>query len=275
MERLAQELIDKIVGYFWEDSPTLRHCALVCRSWSYPSRSHLFSSLTVDVQEGKTGHRYISDWKSALDASPEIRGYIRLVTVYGARWENTVEPFVAEASTVLAILENLASLTLTGILWPRTGTAVNLFSAGAMQLHCSVSRLVLTDVVFDTADDLFQFIREFSSLAHLELHFTTWTQTSYDSRSFDVLEPPPRSSMSRLTRLDIANPSSWNILIRFLITHFRIELSSIRIRWVAAHYLPLAQVSGDYLRSIEVDFYRAEENLTGLIISIPSSSIQN
>jgi hypothetical protein len=45
--RLPPELIDLVIDALHDDRATLKICALVCRSWVYASRHHLFSHLRV------------------------------------------------------------------------------------------------------------------------------------------------------------------------------------------------------------------------------------
>jgi hypothetical protein len=233
--------------------------------------------MTLDVHEGQTGSRTIAGWKQLLDAVPEIRGFIRLVTVYGARWEGTVDSLVSEASSVLALLSNVKSLSFTGIQWPRMtddaeGSCVNLFSAGAASIHSTVTRILLTDVVFNSAQDLFNFLKEFTSLTYLEMHFVVWTgneESDLPLPTLPIENPAASSSAPRLRYLDLANVSSWNRVVQFLAKNFRLELTSIKIRWEAVNYNHLVHISGRYLKSIEIDFYRTEErNVQGEVLLV-------
>ncbi|KDQ09601.1 hypothetical protein BOTBODRAFT_36854 [Botryobasidium botryosum FD-172 SS1] len=45
--QLPNELISIIIDYLHDDKPTLKICALICRDWIAPSRSHLLRSIRV------------------------------------------------------------------------------------------------------------------------------------------------------------------------------------------------------------------------------------
>lgn len=46
-DRLPIEIYERIVGFLFADRMALSTCSLVCRSWYYASRYHLFSGLKV------------------------------------------------------------------------------------------------------------------------------------------------------------------------------------------------------------------------------------
>ena len=49
--RVPQELIDEILDHLAKDTRTLHSCSLVAKSWIYPSRRHLFSTLFLTAND--------------------------------------------------------------------------------------------------------------------------------------------------------------------------------------------------------------------------------
>lgn len=49
--RVPQELVDEILDHLSKDTTTLRSCSLVAKSWIYPSRRHLFTTLFLTASD--------------------------------------------------------------------------------------------------------------------------------------------------------------------------------------------------------------------------------
>jgi len=49
--RVPQEIVDEVLDHLANDTPTLRSCSLVAKSWIYPSHRHLFNSVFFTANE--------------------------------------------------------------------------------------------------------------------------------------------------------------------------------------------------------------------------------
>lgn len=64
--RLAQELIDIIIDYFYADGRVLGVCGLVCKAWVSSSRYHLFSQLSLDSGSVKSIFQLLDSHRSTI-----------------------------------------------------------------------------------------------------------------------------------------------------------------------------------------------------------------
>ncbi|KAF9526870.1 hypothetical protein CPB83DRAFT_857133 [Crepidotus variabilis] len=79
--RLPQELTDHIIDHLYDDSASLRSCALVCHSWLPPSRYHLFAKVSLKATSAQAEPSYLVErckrLHRTLVESPEIICNIR------------------------------------------------------------------------------------------------------------------------------------------------------------------------------------------------------
>jgi hypothetical protein len=120
--KLAQELIDAIIGDLHDDAWTLRSCSLVCRSWLPTSHRHFFHRI-VFSPPGKcyyrsprdVSYRYSKRLYRLLLDSPYVSNYIQELKVYegqrlkGQAWIETdqILPFLLRRLTNLKRIEFL------------------------------------------------------------------------------------------------------------------------------------------------------------------------
>ncbi|KAG6840376.1 hypothetical protein C0991_007113 [Blastosporella zonata] len=96
---LPQELVDHIVDHLQGDFAALKCCALVCRAWLSPSRSHIFRRISLQPPQptrsffGWGRRPAIRSLLLAIQTAPEIASYIQDVEVVNGEWntnENTL-----------------------------------------------------------------------------------------------------------------------------------------------------------------------------------------
>ncbi|KAJ6449402.1 hypothetical protein C8R47DRAFT_1330026 [Mycena vitilis] len=71
----VQELVDYILFFLRDSRSNMKTCALVCRSWVYPARSHLFREITVFVVSNLED--LLTQWPRVLAESPHLTCHIR------------------------------------------------------------------------------------------------------------------------------------------------------------------------------------------------------
>ena len=169
--RLPQELIDAIIDYLHDNKRTLRSCTLVCKTWIYRARFHLFSRLEVTSQDiverlirakyviPFIRHIYLQPSQINLQVLPRV-GFenIQSLTLMGGRFRPMDDP-------VLSILCNTFSSVVT--LEVRNGMFDNL--ASLVRVVCAFSHLRTLDIYGDTSADLPTSLNLSTHLRHLIL----------------------------------------------------------------------------------------------------------
>lgn len=79
--RLPQELVDHIIDHLFDDSPTLKRCALVSQAWLPTSRLHLFAKVSLKATSPQQGPAILQERCKRLHGilvrNPEIICNIR------------------------------------------------------------------------------------------------------------------------------------------------------------------------------------------------------
>ncbi|KAJ6537407.1 hypothetical protein DFH09DRAFT_1369151 [Mycena vulgaris] len=81
LSRFPQELIDKVIEENGGDTPTLRSCALVCRSFLPSSQARIFSHIDLIAQS--TPFRYTRQLHLILQDSPHLSTHVRSLRIVG------------------------------------------------------------------------------------------------------------------------------------------------------------------------------------------------
>ncbi|KAF8075343.1 hypothetical protein FPV67DRAFT_629796 [Lyophyllum atratum] len=108
---LPQELVDQIIDHLHDQDLTLKACALVCRTWLTPCRSHIFRNVVLQprlVVRGFLnwfkGPSHIASLYSILDSTPEVASFIRNLVIR----EGMVDrDWMAREKTLIPILRLL------------------------------------------------------------------------------------------------------------------------------------------------------------------------
>ncbi|KAJ7695252.1 hypothetical protein B0H14DRAFT_3659191 [Mycena olivaceomarginata] len=82
MAQLPQELVDYIVDYLHDSPRDWPACALVARSWVYPTQSHIFRSVRL-VSTRPRNERLWARFEALTNASPHLIRHVRYLYGHG------------------------------------------------------------------------------------------------------------------------------------------------------------------------------------------------
>ncbi|PBK65295.1 hypothetical protein ARMSODRAFT_441023 [Armillaria solidipes] len=122
---IPQELIDIIIDYLYNDTHSLRACALVSSSWSGRSQQHLFSRITLAGRPwpDKPKSRSAAElFLRLIESAPHIPSFVRHLEIIEGdifeydRWLGRSIPVL---DRILPALTNLRTLHInfSGVLW--------------------------------------------------------------------------------------------------------------------------------------------------------------
>ena len=191
---LPQELLEEILSYLppedVQDQQSLANCSLVSKSWTNPSRRHLFK--TVDIRE-----KSLQPWRDTISpANHELLQHIQaLLYITDAKTWRTGRPpayRIYVLQDYLPFLHRLQHLSLFSVQIPSDiSPKLEIFSA--FQYTLSHLSLVDCDVSISA---LVTLINYFPSLDHLDL--------SSFRRNTDGM-PTPSLSRPRMSRLHLSD----------------------------------------------------------------------
>jgi hypothetical protein len=199
---LPPELLDIIIGFLYDDIPTLASCALVCKDWLPSSRSHLFHTLILNSWNSE---KFLPLLKSPLHG-PAIAPHVRelwIIEDYGYHaWFNEGLPVMC-----MGVLRSVTSLHVDQLHWEKLGGESR---AALMSFLHSVEELTLMGCKFQTFDQFTEVVSEPRSLRKLEMFGTVWKDGA--TVELDRLPCP-----SQLQALDLFNCTS--PILRWLLQH--------------------------------------------------------
>jgi len=163
--RFPPELTDMVIDYLDGESETLSKTSLVCKSWLFRSRVHLFSSITVT--------RDFSSFAAFLRVNPHIRPYVHGLVLQGRQCDYsdtscsptpvvTLEP--STLAVILSYLPHLRSLQFHDVSfhgeYPPPGST-----------SFKINELVMMNVGSsqDTTNDLLHILGLFSDIRSLHI----------------------------------------------------------------------------------------------------------
>ncbi|KAK0450585.1 uncharacterized protein EV420DRAFT_1562538 [Desarmillaria tabescens] len=163
MAFIPQEIIDAIIDEVQDSSPSpyYRHsnlscCSLVCRSFLYRCRKHLFSSIALTSE----GHRSWYTFHRVFKPSPEILPMIFSIALSSGNAYDAEEEILY---TLLAAMCNLRHVKLSSGF---QGNAV----LSALRCHANtIISLRFTDVTFQDSAAFLDFITAFPNLCFLAI----------------------------------------------------------------------------------------------------------
>ncbi|KAF8149143.1 hypothetical protein B0H34DRAFT_735053 [Crassisporium funariophilum] len=86
---IPQEVVDTILGYLWQDSPSLKAASLTSQSFTSPCQRQLFSIIAVG--RGIWGPLQSAQQLSQLvTSSPHVAGYVQSLIVQGDTYQRWV-----------------------------------------------------------------------------------------------------------------------------------------------------------------------------------------
>ena len=96
LSTIPLELHDYIIGFLWDDQPTLSACSLVARAWLPAARSHKFHTLCLQSCYRRSGFEKLLD--STLLNSRNLAHYVRELRIGVDPQDNAVcEPKLQRA----------------------------------------------------------------------------------------------------------------------------------------------------------------------------------
>ncbi|KAK0436224.1 hypothetical protein EV421DRAFT_1908097 [Armillaria borealis] len=122
---VPQELIDIIIDYLYNDTHSLRACALVLPSWSGRSQQHLFSRITLAGRPwpDKPRNRTAAElFLRLIESAPHIPSFVRHLEIIEGdifeydRWLGRSIPVLDRILPALANLRTL-HIDFSGVLW--------------------------------------------------------------------------------------------------------------------------------------------------------------
>ncbi|KAH8093065.1 hypothetical protein BXZ70DRAFT_437244 [Cristinia sonorae] len=102
---LPQELIEEIIDYVGDNTPTLRACSLVASSWVVPARRHIFRAIVVSKKTGDTGDADGVLSFIRVQRAASIRHSVRELTI---QYQNVTLPLLLAAIRSLDRLDRLS-----------------------------------------------------------------------------------------------------------------------------------------------------------------------
>ncbi|KAF8149132.1 hypothetical protein B0H34DRAFT_196431 [Crassisporium funariophilum] len=76
---IPQEVVDKILGYLWQDLPSLKTASLTCQSFALPCQRQLFS--TIEIGRRFEHHHPSAQLLRLVTSSPHVAEYVRSLIV--------------------------------------------------------------------------------------------------------------------------------------------------------------------------------------------------
>jgi hypothetical protein len=157
---LPPELHDIIIGFLYDDIPTLASCALVCKDWLPSSRCHLFRRLELKPW---TARKFLRLLESPLHG-PAIAPHVRNLYIHEGLTQ--VDAWFNEGVWRMGILRSVTSLHVDLLDWEVLSVESRV--AFMSFLH-NVEELILTDSDFETFDQFTEVVSEPRSLRKLEV----------------------------------------------------------------------------------------------------------
>jgi hypothetical protein len=247
---LPPELHDIIIGFLYDDIPTLTSCVLVCKDWLPSSRSRLFRKLKI---KPRTAQKFLPLLESPLHG-PAIAPYVRelhIVEGYGSEaWFNEGLPVVC-----LGVLRSVTSLHVDLLQWVELSKESR---AAFMSFLRSVEELILDACEFETFDQFTKVVSEPRSLRKLEVVCTEWGY----GRSYAGLDRLPCPSQLQALHFERCEIPLWRWLLQHKSCHrtlktikvdsFSLELQSIEL------FGQLLRALGSTLESLTVEVSNSE-----------------
>jgi hypothetical protein len=227
---LPQELIDNIIDQLHDNRPTLKSCALVCKSWLPCSRFHIFCHVSLQPPQNNIfGFAKITNCQRLyriIETSPQIVPYIRDLTICEG---NVYKAWMGRETTLpllLRMLRNLRRLELersASMRMANRDMPPNLRDSIMEVLRLpSLTELKLVGFVSDTPAKFLRMFRFCQNLKVLRLsHVVCADDGAVDDNTGAI------SQRAQLDVLSIGPRTSPTVVGSLLLAQSPIDLSSI------------------------------------------------
>lgn len=260
---LPQELIDSVIDHCHDSRPTLKTCAVICKAWLSPSRSHLFHTITLHPPpkpKRKAVVKRITDAQRLfrmLQFSPQIVPYIRDLSICegmaGREWiaqEKTLPVLLSTFKNIQSFkFEREASMQIS---WMDLPTDVQDALAGILASP-TLLELSLVGLVFDSPVDLHWMLKACKTLRVLQVNHLLLRDGSSE-----LLLPGIRERQQRapLDILEVGPRTSTALIDSLLHPESTINVSSVRklSMAVSGHFADFAKLlrSMSSIESLEI-----------------------
>ncbi|KAI0672493.1 hypothetical protein C8Q78DRAFT_1027588 [Trametes maxima] len=179
-----QEIIDNFIDGCYDDTYTLRQCALTCRAWLPRSRHNLYYRIVL------RRHEQLLSLSWSLSSSSELPELVLELVVEMPL--ETPATFVNEVCAVLARqIPRVRKLTVAQprFVYPdaRETVQISTSTAACISTFASVTHLALMDLLLDSLVDLIRIVKALPSLSVLQCKAIEWEEpeTPADDPLFD------------------------------------------------------------------------------------------
>lgn len=225
-----QEITDQVIDHLWDDTSSLKACALSCQAWLPSSRTHIFREIVV--KEAIACARF----EALLQASPAIARYIRKLVIDAHHFSYDTNSFrngdsswVGRIPSLWEKLPRVIDLEVTCLNW-RTLQLGGVHVQALCTMLAGVKRLVLSNVHFETSAEVHGILSAAQNLTELRFDRIYW---NYWSPSPSCNEGTLVTSSSRpLQCLLLRSGSPPNLVTDWLLSSAcELGLRDIQVHW--------------------------------------------
>ncbi|KAH9920359.1 uncharacterized protein B0H18DRAFT_1024302 [Fomitopsis serialis] len=193
----AQELIDIIADYLWDEPVQLARCCLVCRAWYFSARQHLHRRTLQSAKD-------LADLVRIL-MSKQNRGYGHALHDLEIK-DDPARPFAHTfpIRVPASLLSRLDGLGFSQLDWTKARPHVRFFKH--LAYFSTVTRLSLVGCSFRRADELRTLINTLPSLSMLLLDSIAFQPESPDTARLPRPFQPDFARSSTLVRSGLRLP---------------------------------------------------------------------
>lgn len=155
---LPADVVYKVLDQLEHNVQTLRSAALVCSSWTHPSRRHLFRKIVL------RGHNEFEEFSARINTSC-IAPYVVSLSLVDLCIRSWVDEFV-DIITLLDKLPQVTTLRLSGLRTPNHAPPIALVQPSTQLRH-----LIITYSVFSNQSAVDTVLRTWSSIRTLAIEW--------------------------------------------------------------------------------------------------------
>jgi hypothetical protein len=199
---IAQELVDMIIGYLWNDRRSLGICGLVHRDWLPSSRYHLFYKVSLSPYKTNTWSFFSLFHSDVITFPPYVTNLI-----VRHRWSPTSITWVNDTLPLVSGFVGVRYLVLWDIQWSDLSKTSLLTLATSFP---NLTDLDLRGIDFDSFDQLVNMVSAYPMLKKLTVNDTACLHESSTPR----IQYPAPQSLQHLTLSSFCNGNvlTWILL---------------------------------------------------------------
>ncbi|OCH84014.1 hypothetical protein OBBRIDRAFT_808564 [Obba rivulosa] len=155
---LPPELSDRLIDFLFDDLPSLKNCALVCRDWHVASHFHLFDTIRLNLSTDPARLTEIA-------SSPPLRYSVKNVSVNSPLQDVSVVPYlfvVQNPTSTPAYAASQPTEVVTSRWYPSTSALLTRFT--------SITTLTFHNCALGPQRLYLRFLAGFPHLSHLTLY---------------------------------------------------------------------------------------------------------